>query len=64
MSKPDRLRLISKAHLSTITGLSRSTIDRERRAKRFPPPLEISPGRIAWDIDDIERWKAERRHRG
>jgi predicted DNA-binding transcriptional regulator AlpA len=51
---------MSKKQVASATGLSRATIDRERRAHRFPQPLQLSARRIAWRSDDIDLWIAER----
>ena len=54
-------RLLSKQQVVAATGLSRATIDRERRAGRFPPPIPLSPRRVGWSVDDIENWIADKR---
>ncbi|WP_161787598.1 helix-turn-helix transcriptional regulator [Pseudohaliea rubra] len=38
-----------------ILPVSRSTFYREIRAGRFPRGVEVSPGRVAWREDDIQR---------
>jgi predicted DNA-binding transcriptional regulator AlpA len=55
------LRLMSKREVIAATGLSRATIDRERRANRFPSPLRLSARRVAWKFEDIARWIESRR---
>ena len=47
-------RLIRLPEVKRKTGLSRTTIWREVRAGRFPPPVEMSPGTRAWVDDEID----------
>jgi predicted DNA-binding transcriptional regulator AlpA len=42
------------------TNLSRSTIYREISAGRFPPPHQLSPGRVGWSRSETRAWKAAR----
>jgi prophage regulatory protein len=51
-------RLLSWPDVQKIVPLSRSTVWRNIRAGRFPPPLQISPGRVAWSEPDILTWLA------
>jgi prophage regulatory protein len=51
-------RLISWPELRDRIPLSRSTIWRRIRDNRFPPPLQISTGRVAWAESDIQAWMA------
>jgi prophage regulatory protein len=60
MPKSEIPQLLSKKQVAAATGLSRSTIDRERRANRFPRPLQISCRRVAWPAPDIAVWIADR----
>ena len=50
------LRLIDWSELRRRIPLSRSTVWRLIRKGRFPAPLKISPGRVAWREDDIQAW--------
>ena len=59
MSKFEIPQLFSKKQVASATGLSRATIDRERRANRFPHPIQISPGRVAWPAPVIALWMAD-----
>ncbi|MFO6004890.1 helix-turn-helix transcriptional regulator [Pseudomonas aeruginosa] len=36
--------------------MARSTLWREVKAKRFPSPVQITPGRVGWRQSDINRW--------
>jgi predicted DNA-binding transcriptional regulator AlpA len=52
------LKLLSWSELRKVVPLSRSTVWRRVRDGRFPAPLQISPGRVAWREDDIRAWMA------
>ena len=55
--KPARDREASQA----IAGFgSRSAFRKEVDAHRFPAPVRISPGRIAWPEGDIAKWQAQK----
>ena len=47
------------AEVVPLVGISQATIYREVKAKRFPAPIRLSPGRVAWRPADIQRWIAE-----
>ena len=49
-------RLISWPQLKTLIPLSRTTVWRGIRDRRFPAPIKISPGRVAWAERDILEW--------
>jgi len=57
-------RLLPWRAVRALTGVSRTTIWRLRKAGDFPRPVEVSPGRVAWREDDIAAWKAGLRPRG
>lgn len=42
--------------LIRITNLSESTLQREIREGRFPPPRKLSTGRSGWLYTEIELW--------
>ncbi|MEP6827635.1 MAG: AlpA family phage regulatory protein [Aestuariivirga sp.] len=46
--------------MERIGHISVTTIWRERRAKRFPEPVAISPNRKAWRESDIDSWIASK----
>ena len=54
---------IRPRHLPQATGLSETTIWRERRAGRFPEPIQLSPGAKGWTRPMIARWREERARR-
>jgi predicted DNA-binding transcriptional regulator AlpA len=54
-------RFLSKKNITEMTGLSRATIDRYRRAGAFPEPLQLTPRRVAWTEESIRHWCASLR---
>jgi prophage regulatory protein len=52
------VRLLSWVEVQKIVPLSRSTVWRRIRDGRFPVPLQISPGRVAWLEQEILAWLA------
>jgi len=50
------MKLINEKQCKEMTGLSRVTRWRLERLGRFPQRLKISPGRIAWRLDEIINW--------
>lgn len=52
---------LSESDLDEMGLPSRSTRWRERQEGRFPEPVMISKGRIAYRAEDIEAWIADRR---
>ena len=53
-------RFTSFPEAAKVTGLSRTTMWRLGRDGRFPKPISISPGRVAFVTEELERWIAER----
>ncbi len=51
-------RLLPWRELKRSIPLSRSTVWRLVRDGKFPAPLRISPGRVAWPENEIEVWRA------
>ena len=49
-------RLIRLAQVTHRVGLSATTIWRQRHAGRFPQPVQISPGCVAWREADVDAW--------
>jgi prophage regulatory protein len=54
-------RIVSPRAATEMTGLSRTTIWRLRRAGQFPKPIQISAGRVGFLIEEIESWIAQKR---
>ena len=48
--------LVSMKRASELTSLSRSTIYRRIAEGRFPSPVALGGGRIAFRYTEIERW--------
>ena len=48
--------ILRQSEVLQITKLSRTTIWRLRKQRRFPEPLDISVGVKGWLRSDIERW--------
>ena len=48
--------ILRQSEVLRITKLSRTTIWRMRKERRFPEPLDISVGVKGWLRSDIERW--------
>lgn len=53
-------RLLAWPRVREITGLSRTTAWRMQKAGDFPPPVQVSAGRVGWWQSDLDRWKASR----
>lgn len=49
-------RFLRKKEVVGITGLSASTIYRKESEGLFPNRLNISSGRIAWRLTEVNRW--------
>lgn len=56
-------RLLSEKHVIQLTSLSKATIRREVRAKRFPAPFSITEGRVAWSSLEVLEWIGARARR-
>jgi prophage regulatory protein len=54
--------LVSYQQLSELHGITftRSGLYYQIAAGTFPPPLQLSPQRIAWRLSEIELWKNTR----
>lgn len=50
---------IKSKEVVTLTSLSRPTIWRLTRRKKFPRSYSLSPGRVGWLRSDIDAWIAE-----
>lgn len=49
-------RLLRVADVMALTGISRVTIHRLRKAREFPEPLRIGPRAVRWRESEIRRW--------
>tara|TARA_B100000686_G_scaffold304161_1_gene341582 strand:+ start:475 stop:675 length:201 start_codon:yes stop_codon:yes gene_type:complete len=50
------MKILNAKQVVQITNLSRVTIWRMERAGSFPQRINISPNRIGWRDDDINKW--------
>jgi prophage regulatory protein len=55
------VRLLEWSQLRQLVPLSRTTIWRGVRDGRFPAPIVISPGRVAWLEAEILDWISSQR---
>ncbi|MGO8841384.1 MAG: helix-turn-helix transcriptional regulator [Methyloceanibacter sp.] len=46
----------STRQVCELTTYSKTTLWREVRAERFPPPIKISPGRVAYIREQVNAW--------
>lgn len=53
-------RILSRAEVVALTGLSGTTLWREAHAGRFPKPYRLTPGRVGYRKSEIEAWLAAR----
>ena len=49
-------RILSRREVAALLGVSMITLWRMVRARRFPRPLRISPGRVGWPARIVLRW--------
>jgi prophage regulatory protein len=56
------MRIVRFRELSERKGItwSRSHVDREEKAGRFPQRVKIGPNSIGWVEEEIDQWLAER----
>jgi prophage regulatory protein len=55
--------ILTKQEVVTRTSLSPSTIWRRMQVGDFPVSVQLSPGKVGWHEEEIERW-LESRPRG
>jgi len=58
---PQLDRILRMKEVRQTTGLSSPTIWRERRAGRFPEPVQITARLIGWPESVIRTWIAEKK---
>ena len=56
--QPDRL--IRLTEVMDLTGLSRSTLYRKKRAGDFPESVELGERVVAWWQSEVRAWMASR----
>ncbi|MBB5406448.1 prophage regulatory protein [Paraburkholderia sp. RAU6.4a] len=59
-----RVRLIRLREVRTRVGLGASTVYRYLAVGKFPRPVEIGGGRVAWLESEIDAWIANRMEAG
>ena len=58
MPTPNPERLLAPIIVSDRTSLSRTTLWRLTKKGRFPAPVQVSPGRVAWSESAVSAWIA------
>ena len=53
-------RMLRRAEVETLTGLSRSSIYELMREGEFPLPLQVGKRAVRWPESEIAAWLAER----
>ena len=49
-------QLIDYGQVELISSLSRSTIERRIREKKFPPKINLSPSLVRFKLSEVSRW--------
>jgi prophage regulatory protein len=55
------MKILNSKEISQITGLSRVTVWRMERKGQFPKRITLSPRRVGWIEDQINKWIFERK---
>lgn len=50
-------RLLSLKEIKLITTLSKPSIYRAMALGRFPKPIRLGPGRVAWPLGEVIAWQ-------
>jgi prophage regulatory protein len=53
-------KFLSLAETAAYVGVGKSTVLRWEAAGIFPRRVRLGPGRVAWRLEDLEQWAAER----
>lgn len=53
-------RYLSLLETAEWAGVSRSTVLRWSAVGVFPAKVRLGPGRVAWDLQELERWARSR----
>ena len=53
-------QILSRRQVAAKIGVSLTTLWRLVTKGLFPRPLQISPGRVGWTADIVDRWIDER----
>jgi len=57
---PTTTRVLRIADVCARVGLCSTTVWREQRAGRFPPPVRLTAHAVGWRESDIDDWVANR----
>jgi len=57
---PDDFKLLNLRDVCTLTSLSRTSINRERDAGRFPRAVPLGDRRVAFVRAEVEAWIKDR----
>lgn len=57
---PNWPRVLDEEKAAAYVSLGVSTFRREVAAGRIPPPVQLTAGRVGWDIRALDRWVDER----
>ena len=57
------MQFISPKAVCAKVAISRSTLSRLVATGEFPMPITLSERRLAFDLEEIEKWMAERHKR-
>ena len=55
-----RAEVLHPREVARYVGLSRPTIDRWRKAGKFPKAIQLGPQSIGWRRSDLDAWLNER----
>jgi prophage regulatory protein len=58
-----RVRLLRRAEVERLTGLSRSTLYSWMKEGRFPQPVRLGARIVAWRESDVTEWLESRQTR-
>lgn len=54
------LRIVRRAEVEHVTGLSRATLYRMIAAGRFPAPVRLGKGAVGWRQSEVRAWLESR----
>lgn len=57
---PGLRKMVTEKQLLEILPTSRSSLRRWYRQGKFPKPVSLGPGKIAWFLDEVIEWQKKR----
>jgi prophage regulatory protein len=54
------MKILNSKEISQITGLHRVTVWRMEKEGQFPKRITLSPRRVGWREDHVNKWILER----